>query len=60
MVQGQQAQSVLQPCLSGERGGQSVKGDTGPTHRPKAEHGEDIGRSRTLYTPLGAAPPVFP
>jgi hypothetical protein len=56
MVQGQQAQSVLQPCLSGERGGQSVKGDTGPTHRPKAEHGEDI----TLYTPLGAAPPVFP
>lgn len=51
MVAGAQAQSVLQPCLSGERGGQSVKGAPEPrADRAAVEHGEDAGEAFTLDT----------
>ena len=56
-----QAQSVLQPCPTGEVRGQSVKGGeagsgaTGATHSPQGEHGEDCEHP-PFDTALGAAP----
>ena len=58
-----QAQSVLQPCPTGEVRGQSVKGGeagsgaTRATHSPQGEHGEDCEHP-PFDTALGAAPPV--
>ena len=56
-----QAQSVLQPCPTGEVRGQSVKGGeagsgaTRATHSPQGEHGEDCEHP-PFDTALGAAP----
>ena len=58
-----QAQSVLQPCPTGEVRGQSVKGGeagsgaTRATHSLQGEHGEDCEHP-PFDTALGAAPPV--
>ena len=45
----------------GERGGQSVKGETGPTRKTKplglVEHGEDFGRSLHPLRGVGGGAP---